>query len=212
MKTTFFLIRHGQTVWNTENRFQGQLNSPLTAQGIAQAQAVGKRLQDESISVVYTSDLGRSIETAQQIATIIGPIKVVPCAPFRERNYGVLEGLTTAEAYEQYAEPFQQDRSGTLDVTIPNGESRRKVLERVLAGLHYIMQTHSGERVVVVSHGGVLSTLLRYILNIPFNNDRRFHLRNGSLHQITFTNERWMVETLGEVHHLQDLLSEDSRA
>ena len=96
-KTELILVRHGETVWNATGRIQGQGDSPLTERGIAQAQAVARRLQHEPFTTLYASHLGRVIETARYIAALTGHAITID-ERLQERAYGIFEGLTYEEA------------------------------------------------------------------------------------------------------------------
>lgn len=210
MKTDIFLVRHGETVWNSLGKFQGQQDSPLTPHGIAQAQAVGRRLKRESIQAVYSSDLGRSASTAAHIVAETGH-SVLLDARFRERHYGIFEGLTAEQAQERYPEIRQADRSNNLNYAVPEGESRQTMLDRVWLGLEELASRHLHQTIVVVTHGAVLSGVLRQILGTPFDGRRSFRLRNGSLHHVIRDELGWLVEMMGESSHLHHLQAGDSR-
>jgi len=94
--TQLILIRHGETLWNTERRMQGQLDSPLTERGLWQAQQLGLRLKDEPFTTLYSSDLPRAARTAEQIAIVTGH-DILTDERLRERHFGVFEGLTQQE-------------------------------------------------------------------------------------------------------------------
>ena len=200
--TTVILVRHGETEWNLAGRFQGQLDSPLTQLGHAQAQAVAQRLHQESFTHLYSSDLGRAYATAQVIAAATGHT-VLTDERLREKHGGALQGMTDNEVAQHRREWREQVAQRSPDFAAPGGENTRAVLARTLAFLDEIAERHHGEQVVAVTHGGVLSALLRHILGIPQETHRRFHLRNTSLHTIN-RNEKgdWWVELLGDARHL----------
>lgn len=206
-KTEFILVRHGETQWNAEGRIQGQGDSPLTAHGIAQAQAVGQRLQHEPFTNLYGSHLGRVLETARYIAAITGHTLTMD-ERLQERAYGIFEGLTHDEASIQHATVLQEYRN-TLspDFAIPQGESWRQLSLRGQAVLQELAQRHPGERLVIVSHGSFLRALLAHILGIPLDRRPGFRLANGSLSEIVFEHGEWSVTTLGEIYHLRDLVT-----
>src|SRR3954454_18160142 len=99
--TKIVLVRHGETQWNVEQRIQGQGDSPLTPTGVEQARAIGRRLAREHFDRLVASDLGRAMQTAQEIAALTSH-EVVPDARFRERHFGVGEGLTYAQIDERF--------------------------------------------------------------------------------------------------------------
>src|SRR5688500_9825999 len=105
-RTRVIVVRHGETAWNNEKRWQGHLDSPLTAKGLSQAQALARRLSGERFSALYTSDLGRAYQTAQLIAAATGH-SVVLDSRLRERKLGVFQGLTSEEIRAVHAEEYE---------------------------------------------------------------------------------------------------------
>src|SRR4051794_11585303 len=103
MQSELFLVRHGETAWNAEARFQGQKDSPLTPLGIAQAESVAAYLIAHKVSALYSSDLPRTLQTARPIALATG-LTILAEPALRERNLGIFEGLTRAEVEERHAE------------------------------------------------------------------------------------------------------------
>jgi 2,3-bisphosphoglycerate-dependent phosphoglycerate mutase len=205
-KTEIILVRHGETHWNAAGRIQGQVDSPLTERGIAQAKAVGKRLQHEPFTSLYASHLGRVIETARHIAAVTGHAITID-ERLQERAYGIFEGLTYAEAESQHGEIYAAycAQRHTADFTLPGAESLRDLVERGQAILQELAQKHLGERIVIVSHGALLGAVLRHYLGVPLGGKHGFRLPNGSLSEVLYEGGDWRVETLGEVYHLRNL-------
>lgn len=198
--TKIFLIRHGETLWNSEHRIQGHIDSPLTPTGLAQAQALAQRLQKQSFAALYSSDLGRAYQTAQYLAKTTGlPIIVDP--RLRERNLGCLQGLTRSEAQQQFPEEYQLYKTLDPDYLIPNGESLRQFRQRCISCLEEIVQKHPGEHILVVSHGGVLINVFKHILQLPYDMPRRFEIFNVSLNVFSYQADNWKLETWGDISH-----------
>jgi probable phosphoglycerate mutase len=198
------LVRHGETVWNIEGRLQGQLDSSLSELGIAQAKAIANRLQQEDFSAIYSSDLDRAYQTAIQIAALNGH-KVVTDKRLREKHIGVFEGLTITEAQAKYPEVYQAYLRQLVDYAIPGGESLAQIQQRAVNVFDELVQRHAKERLVVVSHGGLLSSFISHILGIPLGVPRRFTLCNASLTVVSYgeNEEAWHVMTFGDVSHLK---------
>src|SRR5215217_4614172 len=95
-RTQLIIVRHGQTEWNIRGIRQGFLDSPLTTKGLAQAKALGQRLGREKFTALYSSDLGRALQTAQEIANVTGH-EIVTDARLRERHLGIFQGLNGEE-------------------------------------------------------------------------------------------------------------------
>jgi len=199
-----YFIRHGQTVENLHDILQGQQPGTLTELGHAQAERVAERLREVPFDAIYASDLGRTLATAQPLADAIG-LPILPEPALRERNLGVLEGLTRAEAEAQIPEVVTRYFGREVDYEVPNGESLRHLHNRALAALEVIAQRHAGQRVAVISHGALLSTVLRHMLGIPQTRIAPFTIRNGSLTWVRYNGQpdSWLVLSLGEVAHLR---------
>ena len=186
-ETRLIVVRHGETQANLDGRWQGHGDSPLTKAGIAQAEAVAHRLKRGVFSKLYSSDLGRALQTARIIADQTGH-EIILDERLRERHLGIFQGLTTAEMEAKYPEERHLYRTAGPDYVIPGGESARQRFERSTLCLREIALNHPGETAVVVTHGGVLNGLLRYTLDIPLGAPRRFRIWNAtSLATVTVT-------------------------
>jgi 2,3-bisphosphoglycerate-dependent phosphoglycerate mutase len=207
--TTLFFVRHGQTSWNAEGRLQGHLDSTLSRTGRSQARALGRRLVHERAHALYSSDLGRAKETAELIARATGHAVEVD-ARLRERGLGVLEGLTREEARGRHPGVWEQYLDGPADYVVPEGESSEGRQQRVLAACADIVRRHMGERVVVVTHGGVLDGVLRHCLLLPLDGPRTFVVRNAGLSAFEVDAAgHWRLATWGEVGHLHHMGSDE---
>jgi broad specificity phosphatase PhoE len=138
--TTLLLVRHGETDWNAERRWQGHADVPLNARGHAQAQTLAEQLAAQPVDAIYASDLSRARDTAAAVAARLG-VEVVVDPDLREIDVGPIEGLTAEEA---------RDFEGW------QGEPKEAHAERVLRAVRRIAERHPGERVLVVTHGGSL--------------------------------------------------------
>jgi probable phosphoglycerate mutase len=200
-RTQVIIVRHGQTQWNIKTIRQGHLDSPLTEQGIAQAKALGERLASETFTALYSSDLGRALQTAQMIAEATGH-NILTDPRLRERNLGIFQGLNGQEIQRKFPEEYRLHRSLGPDYVIPGGESVKQQVERNLEYLNEVAEKHLGERIVLVTHGGVLSGLFRHTFSIPFNAPRRFEFTNASLNVFNYEEGNWYLQTWGDISHL----------
>jgi 2,3-bisphosphoglycerate-dependent phosphoglycerate mutase len=200
-RTRVIIVRHGQTQWNLKLIRQGHLDSPLTDRGITQAKALGKRLAHEEFTALYSSDLGRAVQTAEMIGAVTGHSVVIDDR-LRERNLGVFQGLGRDEIERRFPEEYRLHRSIGPDYVIPSGESVRQQVERNLLCLAELGEKHVAETIVVVTHGGVLSGLFRHTFSIPFSAPRRFEFMNASLNVFNYENGSWFLQTWGDVSHL----------
>jgi broad specificity phosphatase PhoE len=185
------LIRHGQTDWNIEGRWQGHFDVTLNDEGRAQARTLADYLRDHPITAVYSSDLVRAHETAARVAEAHG-LSVQDDPRWRELHLGVFQGLTTTEINSKYPEEMRRTREEYLDYVIPTGESRRAMQKRAYAAFREIVEREAGPEIVVVSHGGTIRVLLMRLFRENADILRR------SVHNTSIST----VETDGEVHRL----------
>jgi len=156
--TELWIVRHGQTDWNVQGRYQGQADQPLNAVGLAQASAAAAKLQGRRFAAIYSSDLQRARVTAEVIAAALG-MPVLVDRRLREVNQGEWEGMLTADIQARYAEAWAARQQDRLHAAPPGGESLAQVAARVLAGVDEIARRHTGAAVVVVSHGLALGVV-----------------------------------------------------
>ena len=183
------LIRHGQTDWNAEGRWQGQLQVPLNDAGLEQAQLLGAYLSDHPITAVYSSDLSRAHTTATCVAE---PLQLIVNADprWRELHLGILQGKTTNEINTQHADVALKMREDYLDYIVPQGESRRAMQARAYEAYREIVAAEPGPEIAIVSHGGTIRVLLMKL----FGDDIvQKSVRNTSIS---------IIETDGDTHGL----------
>jgi probable phosphoglycerate mutase len=204
-ETTILAIRHGETRWNVEERFQGHEDSPLTETGRRQVDALGRRLRDMKIDALISSDLGRARASAAIVAGHTGHILTTD-ARLRERHYGVLEGLTLAEIQADHADVLDRFNADDPDYVIPGGESHRMHFERNRAWIEEWIANRAGATVAIVVHGGVLDSLFRYVARLPLAQPRCYVTKNASLSMFTrgqfYGTLRWVIQTWGDAGHL----------
>ena len=153
------LARHAESTWNAERRWQGQLDPPLSERGLEQALALGRELAGEGVRAIVASDLVRARETARLVAGALGcEIELEP--RLRELDVGDWSGLTLDEIAARWPEELARLRAGDLDVRPGGGESRRELRVRVMAAIEAAAQRRAGTRFAVVTHAGVVRTLL----------------------------------------------------
>lgn len=164
--TTLYLIRHGQTDWNLEGRYQGQADVPLNATGRAQAEALATQLQGRTFMALYTSDLQRARETADILARVVAlPVQGEP--RLREINQGEWEGQLVTAIKTRYTELWAQRTTDPANLRPPGGETVAEVAARMYAALDDIAYAHPNESVLIVSHGLALATVLCRVQNFP---------------------------------------------
>ena len=199
--TRLILVRHGETEWNRETRIQGQRDSALSAEGRAQARAVGARLAREGATHLVSSDLGRTMDTARAVADATGlAIEALP--GLRERAFGIFEGRTLAEIEATWPDEHARWRSRDPHYAIPGGESLVQLRRRVgdcLAAL----AARGLSQLIVVTHGGVLDVVYRIAMGLPDDARRAWPLLNASLNRIEWRPQGWHVLAWGEVDHIE---------
>jgi 2,3-bisphosphoglycerate-dependent phosphoglycerate mutase len=195
------VLRHGETTWNRDGRFQGHLDSPLTERGEEQSRALARRLAGHRFAALYSSDLGRASRTAEIVAATTGH-SVLLDARLRERHLGVLQGLTRAEGKERFPEAYRLFKMGGPDEAVPGGESTRQRFDCALACFQDLVARHAGETIVAITHGGVVSGLFRHVLAIPLEAPRRFLRRNAAWNVFRWEDGKWFVDTFGDISHL----------
>lgn len=162
-----FLVRHGQSQWNLENRFTGWQDIDITALGQLEARKAGKALEKELIDIAFTSTLIRAQHTLQIILDEIGKpnIPVVVNAALNERSYGRLEGLNKAETAEKYGAEQVHIWRRSFDVAPPGGESLKDTYDRVIPYFEHSIkpQLDAGQNVLIVAHGNSLRALIMYL-------------------------------------------------
>jgi probable phosphoglycerate mutase len=198
---TLLLVRHAQTKWNSEGRFQGHLDSPVTIEGLAQIEAVAQRLAGEDIDTVFTSDLGRSILTADRIARAARvPVKVD--VRLRERDHGLFEGLTPAIAQSRHPEWVERSKMNhDPDFAVPSAESKTQILRRMLPAMVDAVEGPGDGSVVVVGHGGIINVFLNYAAGQPLGS-RRNVVPNCSVSVVEYALGEWKPQTIGDSNHL----------
>ena len=201
--TRLIFIRHGQTMWNDLGRYQGHTDIPLNKTGIEQAQKVAKRLGKEKVSAIYASDLLRAKQTAEIIGLEFN-LPVTLSENLREINFGVWEGKTYKEIELQYPELLNIWLSDPTKLQIPNGETFSQLQTRAWASISDIINMNKNKTVVVVSHGGTISTIICQILNINLKNLWQIKLNNSAVSIVDFYDQnKGVITLLNDTYHLQ---------
>ena len=205
--THLIAIRHGETEWNSEGRFQGHLNSVLNADGLAQAQALAERMTRERFDLLLSSDLGRALQTASAIAQRTGH-EIVVEPRLRERRMGIFQGLTPEEVRARYPEEYARFKSHDPDYVIPEGESMRQLYQRSVTCFTELAQRHAGLTLAAVSHGGVLAMLYRHTKAMPLDTPRDFALHNTGINRFRHRLGAWQLTIWGDIGHLDHALDD----
>ncbi|MGE0684377.1 MAG: histidine phosphatase family protein [Candidatus Binatia bacterium] len=202
---TVYLVRHGETLWNREGRCQGVTDVPLTDKGSLQAHAIATALAKKPLSLVLSSSLQRSKETAAIIAERHG-LSVELRDELQEWNQGVLEGLTGVELLSQHHAYFARWRDDPANAAPPGGEPLRDLQARAWPVIDSLRERALSGPVAVVSHSMTLSTILCAALGLDLANIHRLKLDIASKSTITFSPlgifSVWVLTSLNDRHHL----------
>lgn len=201
-KTKIILVRHGETIWNKELRFQGHRDIPLSEKGQEQAAKLSARLSAENIDAFYASDLSRALETAGIVAKPHGR-EVLPVPELRETNFGKWEGMTYNEIIAVYNEEMQRFRENPLQNRIPGGETLQEVADRCMAGINKIISRHPDQTVLVAAHGGTIKVVVSFVLGLDLKNYWKIKQDNVAVNIIEFyNNDQAIVCLLNDTGHL----------
>ena len=202
-ETEIILIRHGETEWNSQFRMQGHSNSPLSEVGRVQIQALGEWMKNMPFDHIYSSDSLRARQTAEAITQYSGDVLQFD-QRIREKNLGVFEGLTSIEARERYPEVYRLFKNGGANYVIDEGESTQQVLDRALKFIEEISLRHPEQRVVMVTHGGVVRVLMKHTLGLSIDAPTSFMIKNTGIFRLVW-NDKWLVTQMGGLSHLEKL-------
>ena len=204
MKTEIWLIRHGETHWNAEQRLQGWRDIPLNETGKKQAQSVQRFLQQQQISfdAVLTSDLQRAVETAH-IAFEGYPTVFDQDPQLRERNYGIYEGHPWRSLTQLPDEPEPEINLRNPNLEVPEGESLIVFHERVISTFNRIASERPTQRLAIVAHGGVIEMVWRHMQKIELSIPRSAPILNASVNHFSIDqNQQWHEVAWAQIGHL----------
>ncbi len=200
MGLRLFLLRHGETQWNRERRYQGCVDVRLCPEGVAQAEAVSLALAERPLAAIYSSPLRRALETAEAIAAPHRlPVRID--AAFREICHGLWEGLTAGEVRARFPDLSAQWRVTPETVTMPEGESVKEVRARVLDGLERLRANHDGETVCLVAHGTPVRLLILEALGVTPERLWVLHCPPAGLSELEFNSGSATLRRLNVVNH-----------
>lgn len=200
--TRIYFTRHGQTFWNVERRMQGQSNSDLTPLGVKQAIALGQRLKDTELDVIYSSSLSRSMRTAELIR---GKRKlyIIPEDDFREIDLGEWQGKLMSEVEKQEPEMVDNFWNHPELYIRPNAETYLQLRERAGKKLEEIVAANKGKKILIVTHGVVLKTLHSFFQYQPISEIARYPKSplSTSLNIVEKENGIWNILMWNDTSH-----------
>ena len=197
-----YIVRHGETEWNVIKRFQGQLNTPLTEKGMEKLGKTGKKLKNILFDQVYTSELERTVNSAEIILNENNGYKnnkleLQKLAELNEVYFGVWQGLTYEEVFLKYPEEANNYFYNVKNYNAENveAENLKDALERFLKGINKILNRHKSGNILVVTHGTVFEMFINYVENKSiFDIDERTLMGNGDYKVFSYKDGKFQEE------------------
>ena len=197
-----YIVRHGETEWNVIKRFQGQLNTSLTEKGMEKLRETGKKLENVLFDEVYTSELGRTVASAEIILNENRGYKnkkleLKKLAELNEVYFGVWQGLTYEEVFLKYPEEANNYFYNVKNYKAENveAENLKDALERFLKGINKILDSHESGNILVVTHGTVFEMFMNYVANDSiFDIDERTLMGNGDYKIFSYKDGKFQEE------------------
>ena len=205
MKTTIYLVRHGESEANAEGILYGQTDCPLSVRGISQAEKTGEYLRDRQIDALYCSDLQRARVTAVAIGLFHPDLRVRTNIALREINCGEWEGKTVDWIRENYPEEYRVWRENIGRSVRPGGESVAQMQKRIVRRIKHIVKKHEGQTVCIVIHAMAIRAFWAFaegktldeMKDVPW-------VSNASVTTLTCEDGKFTLEELGYDGHLGD--------
>ena len=198
-----YIVRHGETEWNVIKRFQGQLNTPLTEKGMEKLRETGKNLENVLFEEVYTSELERTVKSAEIILNENRGYKnkkmeLKKLAELNEVHFGVWQGLKYEEVFLKYPEEANNYFYNVKNYKAENvkAENLKDALERFLRGINKILDNHKSGNILIVTHGTVFEMFINYVGNSSiFDIDERTLMGNGDYKIFSYEDGKFQEET-----------------
>lgn len=186
------IFRHGQSIWNLENKFTGWIDVDLTDKGIQEAKNAGEKLKSYEFDLAYASDLKRAQNTLKIALEVSN--KKVPTTynkALNERMYGDLQGLDKTETVKKYGEEQVKIWRRSYDIPPPNGESLKDTADRVIPYFKTEIepQLKSGKNIVIAAHGNSLRALIMYLEKMTPKEILEFEIGTGVPRLYEFDND-----------------------
>jgi len=197
------LIRHGETLWNEEDRCQGFSDIELNSKGREQAQLLALALKEEPFKAIYSSPLKRAYETARVISQFHN-LNVEVDVDLKELNMGRMEGLTVKELLARYPDFMREWAHRPAALVLPEGESLAQLQERAWQAIERIYKAHPGETVGVVAHHFTILTLICKAIHLELSHFRRLRQDIASKTLLEVGERGSVLTCLNDTHHLRE--------
>lgn len=187
------LVRHGETTFNLEGRWQGSgSDPPLNDRGRRQAEELARQLAGRRVAALYTSPQQRALETALILGRRLS-LEPQVVAALHELAHGEWEGKTQAEVVARWPDAYRAYESAPLETPRPGGESYADLAERLWPALEELAARHRGHEIVAVTHGGPIRLVLSRVLGRPLTERHLFGVDNASAFAIEEADGRWRL-------------------
>ena len=197
-----YFMRHGETVWNTERRYQGMTDIELSEEGLRQAECAAKRFKNIKIDKIYASPLKRAMKTAEKIAAEKG-LEIISEDDFREIHFGEWEGKTVPELTEKYGESYTNFIREPHKYGFPGEGSVENVINRIKPGIDRLIAEDEGN-VLIVSHGGIIRLMIMYIMGLDSSWFTKMWINNTGVSIVEIKDGRKLLLTLNDSAHLAE--------
>lgn len=206
-----YLIRHGETEWNKEQRSQGCSNNiPLSEIGMKQAKAAAERLRDVKIDRIFSSTLLRAHQTAEEIAKY-HDLQVEDCSEFIEINFGSWEGMRFPDIKAQYNEIYNSWRLTPHLAEIPGAEKIEDLRNRSMNKIYKLMEKYPDDNILVVSHGISIKVIITAMMGMDLGKLHRIRQDNAAINIFDYDriNDSFDVISLNDICHLKGVIDFD---
>ncbi len=203
MANTFYIVRHGQTNWNILGRTQGHGNSDLTKKGLEQAKELADAIVDYPIDYIYSSDLGRAVQTAQIIANKLN-LDVKKTSTLREMGFGIWEGLLIEEIKRDHLDTYNTWRNKPHLVNIEGGENLHIIKERTDKFIKELNKKYDNKHIVLVSHSVTVRAMLLSFLGSSMQNIYRIKQDNTALNIVECRDYGPVVIKMNDTSHIKN--------
>lgn len=195
-----YFMRHGETVWNTERRYQGMTDIELSDEGIRQAECVAERFKNIHIDKIYSSPLKRAMLTAKPIAEDKG-LEIIAEDAFREIHFGEWEGMTVPDLTEKYGDSYINFIREPHNYGFPGEENIDNVIKRIKPRIDDIIENDDGN-VLIISHGGIIRLMIMYIMGLDNSWFTKMWINNTGISIIEIKKDRRLMLTVNDSAHL----------
>ena len=203
MANTFYIVRHGQTNWNILGKTQGHGNSDLTKKGEEQAFELAKAIKEYPIDYIYSSDLGRAVQTAEIIGSQIG-IDTYKTKSLREMGFGDWEGLLIDEIKKHHEKTYETWRNTPHLVNIPNGETLDIIKDRVDKFINELNEKYDNKHILLVSHSVTVRVMLLSFLISSMENIYRIKQDNTALNIVEYRDYGPVIIKMNDTSHIKN--------